>query len=221
MLTRVPPIDLSAAPSLLTTTVCSIHPETFPFLLPHHHNHFESLQSLMLHRRRMQRDHAILSKMHQVPSGLQRPRMSQSFQIIPLLPYGPVRTHQPFRHQYPASSRILLHLLELRRPLVKQGSRGSRDTNLSKCYEPGSRDGQAGRQRTARERCCSLHSLCLVRSETSELSNRHSSSLRRPLSAQDCLEQHTCSRRKPHPHFLLSHGFGSIRMGRSTVPNII
>lgn len=156
--------------------------------------------------------------MHQVASRLQRPRMSQPFQIIPLLPHGSVRTTSLFViYSQPRPTYYSIG------PSYDALSSSKREGDLviPTCQSSlnqvvGSL--KVGRQQAARERCCTPHSLPLVRYETSELSNRHSSSLHNPLSAQACLEQHTRPPRKPHPHFLLSDRLGSIRMKRSILP---
>lgn len=134
------------------------------------------------------------------------------------MPHGSVRTIQPFRHMsqphpthFPMSSSYDVFL----------SSKGAGDFVIPACQNLLNQVAgkvKSGATKDARERRCSLHPLPLVRCETSELSNRHSSSQHSPLSAQHCLEQHTCLRSNPNPHFLLSHCFGSIRTERNAVP---
>jgi hypothetical protein len=104
---------------------------------------------------------------------------------------------------------------------VVSSSKGAEDLVIPSCQNLSNQvtgKVKSGATKHARERRGSLDPSHLVRCETSELSNRHSSSQHSPLSAQHCLEQQTCLRSNPNPHFLLSHCFGSIRTERNASP---
>jgi hypothetical protein len=84
------PTGPSAVPSPSITMVRSTRSTPRPSTTDPQNKRTKYLQSLTLHRRRMQRNHVILLEMHQVSSWIQRPRVSQPFQIVPLMSHGPV-----------------------------------------------------------------------------------------------------------------------------------
>jgi len=87
-------IDPSAAPSLLTTTVCLLPTRLFKFF-DATLNHYPKtpagpFHQLTCHSRRVQVYHGIIPQMYSIASRHQRPRVSPVVQIIPWVPNGPV-----------------------------------------------------------------------------------------------------------------------------------